>query len=314
MSASGKSAYRSVMTVAAGPGSYAVEFAEDASEFLAAVGDHLALDPVLSTVVSTVAHRTAASQAAGAEPPQHPRWFAVVRDIDGAVAGVAMRTAPAPPHPLFLLPMPDDAARALARASHERGEPVHGANGALPASRVFADEVARLSGGTARIDEHTRLFELGDLVEPRSPRGRLRVARHADADLVLEWFNAFGADAAEQAGRGGERPAFHTPEDVAERIDSGRVWIWEDEDGIPVHLTGHSLPAYGVSRIGPVYTARQHRGKGYASAAVAQVSRMLCNQGIRTCLFTDQANPTSNRIYLALGYRPVVDMANLLIS
>ena len=124
----------------------------------------------------------------------------------------------------------------------------------------------------------------------------------------------YTSDAAEQAGRGGERPAFHTPEDVAERIDSGRVWIWEDEDGIPVHLTGHSLPAYGVSRIGPVYTARQHRGKGYASAAVAQVSRMLCNQGIRTCLFTDQANPTSNRIYLALGYRPVVDMANLLIS
>jgi GNAT superfamily N-acetyltransferase len=314
VSAGGGSAYRSVMTVAAGPGSYTVEFAEDASAFLAAAGDHLALDPVLSTVVSTVAHRTVAAQAANTEPPPHPRWFAVVRDIDGAVAGVAMRTAPFPPHPLFLLPMPDDAALALARAAHERGEPVQGANGALPASRVFAHEIARLSGGTARIDEHTRLFELGDLVEPRNPPGRLRVAQLGDADLVLEWFNAFGADAAEQAGRGGQRPAFHTPEDVAERIDGGRVWIWEDEQGVPVHLTGHSLPAYGVSRIGPVYTAREHRGRGYASAAVAQVSQMLRDKGTRICLFTDQANPTSNGIYEALGYRPVVDMANLLIS
>lgn len=302
------------MAVAAGPGSYTVEFAEDANAFLAAASDHLALDPVLSTVVSTVAQRTVAAQAAGTEPPPHPRWFAVVRGVHGAVAGVAMRTAPFPPHPLFLLPMSDDAAIALARASHARGEPVHGANGALPASRVFADEVARLSGGTARIDEHTRLFELGDLVEPRTPPGRLRVARDEDADLVLEWFNAFGADAAEQAGRGGEHPAFHTPEDVTERIDNGRVWIWEGEDGVPVHLTGHSLPAYGVSRIGPVYTPREHRGRGYASAAVAQVSRMLRNQGARICLFTDQANPTSNGIYQALGYRPVVDMANLLIS
>ena len=32
------------------------------------------------------------------------------------------------------------------------------------------------------------------------------------------------------------------------------------------------------------------------------------------CLFTDQANPTSNKIYTALGYQPVVDMANLIIA
>lgn len=69
----------------------------------------------------------------------------------------------------------------------------------------------------------------------------------------------------------------------------------------------------GVSRIGPVYTPRERRGRGYASAAVAQVSRMLCNQGVRIYLFTDQANPTSNGIYQALGFRPTVDMANLLI-
>jgi hypothetical protein len=55
------------MTVAAGPGSYTVEFEEDANAFLAAAGDHLALDPVLSTVVSTMALRIAAAQAA-----QHP--------------------------------------------------------------------------------------------------------------------------------------------------------------------------------------------------------------------------------------------------
>jgi hypothetical protein len=31
-------------------------------------------------------------------------------------------------------------------------------------------------------------------------------------------------------------------------------------------------------------------------------------------LFTDQANPTSNKIYTALGHQPVADMANLIIA
>ena len=60
--------------------------------------------------------------------------------------------------------------------------------------------------------------------------------------------------------------------------------------------------------------AGEHRGRGYASAAVAEVSRPHVDQGVRCCLFTDQANPVSNHIYEAIGYRPVVDMVNLLVT
>lgn len=294
--------------------SFDVEITEDAAAFLAAAADHLAADPVLTTVVSTNAARVAAAADRGVEPPTHPQWFALVRDHRDEVVGLAMRTAPFEPHPLFVLPMADGAARALARAVHERGEKVRGANGALPAAEVLLAELGELQGGVVRVDEHTRLFELGDLVEPPLPEGRLRLASPADGDVVLTWFNAFGADAAEQAGRADETPAFHTPEDIAHRIDDGRVWLWEDEAGTTVHVTGHSLPAYGVSRVGPVYTPREHRGRGYASATVACVSRRMHDEGVRVCLFTDQANPTSNGIYLALGFRPVVDMANLLLD
>ena len=44
---------------------------------------------------------------------------------------------------------------------------------------------------------------------------------------------------------------------------------------------------------------------------MAEVSRRLLAAGVRPCLFTDQANPTSNHVYTALGYRPVVEMADL---
>nr|WP_231924447.1 GNAT family N-acetyltransferase [Micromonospora chokoriensis] len=72
-------------------------------------------------------------------------------------------------------------------------------------------------------------------------------------------------------------------------------------------------PSFGVARIGPVYTPPAQRGRGWASNAVAEVSRRIQADGARVCLYTDQANLTSNKIYAALGYRPVVDMANLVI-
>lgn len=294
---------------------YVVEITEDPSAFLTAAQRHLERDPVLTTVVSSVTQRAIRSLGAGAPDPAYPRWWAVVRGLAGEVVGVAMRTAPFRPHPLFVLPMPDAAARALAAALLDRGEAVGGVNGALPAAQVVAAELAAATGGAASVDEHTRLFELGELVCPAPVPGRLRPAEPADAELALRWFRGFEAAAAEQAGRPVDRPETEhdTLEVMAERIAEGRVLLWEDDRGRVVHLTGHNLPAFGVARLGPVYTPAEHRGRGYASAAVAEVSRRLVDRGVRVCLFTDQANPTSNRIYQALGFQPVVDMANLVV-
>lgn len=290
-----------------------VEFHDDPTEFLAVAGEHLAADPVVGTVVTTVAHR----DAEGGVPRSgdRPFWYAVVRDDLGQVAGAAMRTAPFPPHPLFVLPMPDEAARRLAGVLHDRGEHPGGVNGALPAARVLAEAWVRLAGGHVEVQMHTRLFELGDLVVPPSPAGGPRVATRAEEDLVLAWFGDFHRAADEQAGRqGGHGPEAFALDDIRRRIDEGRVLLWVDGDGDVVHLTGFNAPAFGVARIGPVYTPPEHRGRGYASATVAEASRRLRADGARICLFTDQANPTSNHVYEALGFRPVVDMANLLLT
>jgi predicted GNAT family acetyltransferase len=287
-----------------------LEFTEDPDHFLTEAAAHLAADPVVTTVISTVTARLATHPMTDAPHC----WWAIVREGEDVV-GVAMRTAPFVPYPAYVLPMPDEAARALARLLHERGEELGGVNGALPAAQLVAEETARLAGRSVRVGEHTRLFELGELVVPPAPAGRLRLAETVDAELCLAWFRAFATDAAEQAGRTGKHAMVDfTLEDIRVRIDEGLLWLWEDEDGTPVHLTGANLPANGVTRIGPVYTPREHRGRGYASRAVAGVSAGYLADGVRCCLFTDQANPVSNRIYEALGYRAVVDMANLVIG
>lgn len=292
------------------PPDLSLEFLDDPAAFLDATREHLAAEPVLTTVIATVTQRMARS---GGSPDAPYEWWLVVRD-GAEVVGVAMRTAPFAPYPLYLLPMPDDAALGLARALHERGEEVAGANGALPAAQVFADEYARLSGGVAAVDEHVRLFELGELEVPPAPPGRLRAATRDDDELCLAWFRAFAVDAAEQAGReGAHAMQDFTIDEIRTRIDDGLFWLWE-VDGEVVHLTGANAPANGVTRIGPVYTPKPDRGHGYASRVVAEVSQRYVDQAVRCCLFTDQANPTSNKIYEALGYRPVTDMANLVIG
>ena len=55
-----------------------------------------------------------------------------------------------------------------------------------------------------------------------------------------------------------------------------------------------------------VYTPPEARGRGFATALVAAVSRGLLAEGRPGCtLFTNLANPTSNAIYERIGYRRV---------
>jgi hypothetical protein len=60
--------------------------------------------------------------------------------------------------------------------------------------------------------------------------------------------------------------------------------------------------------------ARINRNNDRRDTAVAAVSRRLLDAGARVCLYTDQANPTSNGIYKTSWYRPVVDQVNLRIA
>ena len=63
----------------------------------------------------------------------------------------------------------------------------------------------------------------------------------------------------------------------------------------------------GIS-IGMVYTPPEHRCRGYATACVAELTRVLLHAGHSYCaLFADQENPASNRVYQKVGYRSICD-------
>ena len=297
-----------------------LQFFDAPQPFLDAAGDLLTAQPVLGSVIASVSERIQRELAEGRDSwaeaaAPFARWWLVVRDGSGAVVSAAMRTATFKPYPTFALPMSDTAARALAVALHERGELLGGANGALPGAEVLARATAELAGGEMVTDKATRLWEATSVDVPPAPEGRLRQATEDDAELVLAWFTAFHEVADEQAGRepdphSGEH---NTLDSVLVRIREGVEWLWEMPDGTVAHLSGAGLPSYGVGRIGPVYTPKEFRGRGIASYVVGELTRRGLEAGTRMCLFTDQANPTSNKIYAGLGYEPVVDMAEHLV-
>jgi RimJ/RimL family protein N-acetyltransferase len=149
-----------------------------------------------------------------------------------------------------------------------------------------------------------RIFELAHVAPPHGVAGRLREAAPHDRPRLVAWLSAFEAEAI------GGRP----PEDADERMAAvssrpGRsAFLWE-VDGEPVSMcTVGGRTARGI-RIGGVYTPPAVRGRGYASACVAAASQRQLDEGRSRCfLLTDLANPTSNHIYQAIGYRPVRDL------
>jgi GNAT superfamily N-acetyltransferase len=245
-------------------------------------------------------------------------WWAVVRDDDGAVVGVSMRTMPHAPHTVWVPALPEDAARLLARTALDHavraGEPpLTSANGPLPTVRIFTDEVLRATGGTLDEGRPDRLWEAARIARPDpAPSGRARLATLDDLAVVTEWFAVFHEEADAQAGRAPDAEPLRIG-GARERIEEGTVWLW-DVDGEVVHLTGARPPSFGVVRIGPVYTPAEHRGHGYASALVADVAERVLDAGHRVCLYTDRDNPVSNRVYAAIGFEPVLDQVNLVVA
>jgi predicted GNAT family acetyltransferase len=269
-----------------------VTLTNDAAAFRDAVFDTLRTDPVLNTVMLTAV----AQRAEGAYADGPPATYARLLDDDGALVTTAMRT---PPHFVLLSAgtTPEQAVLLADAMSDECADAI-GVHAVRQAATAFAERWNVLLGKQFRLYRENRLHRLESLTVPEVP-GSARLAEADDLPLVVEWMKGFAADVGERAG---------ALEDEARRgIDGGGMWLWCADDGEPASLAAHKQPVHGAARVGPVYTPPALRGHGYASAVTAHVSRLLRDAGHQVCLHTDLANPTSNKIYATIGYRPVAD-------
>ena len=231
-----------------------------------------------------------------------PPYFAVVRDGKRVVA-VALRT---PPLNLVLSTIDDPAAIGLlADDALTLWPDLPGVLGPSEHARHFADRWAARTGRATSVRTAERVFRLEAVVPPRPASGTMRLAAPPDRARIAAWFVEFGAEALHVTQDLSRMEAF-TDRFIA-RLGGRSMYLWDD-DG-PVCMTGGSAVTPHGSRVGPVYTPPALRGRGYASALVAAVSQAQLDAGRRFCfLFTDLANPTSNKIYRDIGYEPVCDV------
>lgn len=202
--------------------------------------------------------------------------------------------------PLFMGQSDPSAAVAFADDLAPEWPALQGIVGTLAACEAFA---RRWKGETGRVHSlrvHLRQHALSAVAAVPEASGVPRVADEADLGWLIEGQVAFVLevgipDSVERIRKG--MPA---------RIARGDFWIWQD--GEPAAFVGFNDAAPGFARIAPVYTRPDRRGRGYATALVAALSRNLLARGKRRLfLTTDMANPTSNAIYARIGFMPETD-------
>jgi hypothetical protein len=165
--------------------------------------------------------------------------------------------------------MSETPAAALARDLTAAGRQVPGVNAGRQAAAAFTAAWRDRTGDAATEHRRMRLFRLARLVPPApAPAGAARLAVAADRDLLGGWFAAFAREVDDDS------PGHDHHADVDHRLGYGGITVWED-GGVPV---------------------------------TAAVSTAALDAGAReVVLYTDLANPTSNKLYERLGYAPVED-------
>jgi hypothetical protein len=271
-----------------------VRYTTDAGEYLDRVGVFLRRRPVEHSVLLSTAATRVGEDVAGAEPNL---WLWVEEDEE--VVAAAQHT---PPHAAYLSTGPADAMRLLARALWPIRPGLPGVTGLGTAPQEFAAQWSRLGGPQAAPAMAQGLYAADEVMIPAAVHGRLRPATRQDASLLRAWADDFVAEAGVTPSAGDR---------VGPRIDAGLLFVWQVGAAV-VSMAAVTLARGGVSRVSLVYTPPDNRMRGFASACVAALTaRELATPG-RTCmLYTDLANPTSNGIYQAIGYRRMGDAAEL---
>ena len=134
--------------------------------------------------------------------------------------------------------------------------------------------------------------------------GQLRQAGHEDIKTVVEYCEAFAQDPRmSSAERAGARA------DAEKRLAQAEVFLWDDVGPKSIAAYRESIPTGG--RLNLVYTPPEYRRRGYASACVAALTRLVLERAWNWCaLFVDINDPVASHMYRNLGFHEVAKFQN----
>lgn len=197
---------------------------------------------------------------------------------------------------------PEEGVAVIARDLMRRGRNIPDVNGPKPYPEIFSRLWTKLGGGSYQLEMAQRVYELKKVEIPLEVQGEFRAAETTDLPLLTNWMSDFTLEA-----MGEPVDPDNITGIIRAYIDDGCCYLWQCRDKV-VSMAIRTYTTLRGATISYVYTPPDERQKGYASAVVAELSQKCLNDGYAFCtLFTDLANPTSNEIYMRIGYQPVMD-------
>ncbi|BAZ12468.1 GCN5-related N-acetyltransferase [Calothrix sp. NIES-4071] len=225
--------------------------------------------------------------------PPNPYLASV--EVAEQVVAVAIMTHP---YKLVLSCQDLGAIEIFAKDLYTQSLQVPGVSGQTSEALAFAKTWQNLTGQTYKLGMQMRIHELQAVQPIARANGYLRNATEADRALLLQWNQDFELEVF------GEQ--LTNAQYIDNHIKQNTIYIWQDE--IPVSFVCCAGSTPNGKRLGPVYTPKEYRKKGYATTCVAELSQKFLDMGCKSCfLFTDLANPVSNHIYRKIGYLPITD-------
>jgi predicted GNAT family acetyltransferase len=233
-------------------------------------------------------------------PPAGERVYLATYD-EGGSYGVAIQREDGP---VIIGESDPAAAMAFALDLARDWLELHGVMGAPAGCDAFARTWHELTGRVHVLRVRLRQHALTEVHHVPMAPGAARMATKSDTEWLIERQIAFIAEVGMPDSP--ERTRAFLPK----RVARGHFRIWDD--GGRVAYAGFNDAAPEFARVAPVYTLPECRGRGYATALVAELSRELLARGKRKLfLTTDIANPVSNAIYARIGYRAENDDCGL---
>jgi len=209
-----------------------------------------------------------------------------------------------PDFPLLLCNLSRDECRSFADLTATLNYP--GVVGTCDTALQFAER-AREHGIVFAEEIPQQILSLDQ--EPTAPsvEGFPRLFAAPDLPLFRDWIAAFIREAV-------PRDTIPSDERLVAVLAERRHWVWI-AGGVPVSMAANGRRNRTAGAINAVYTPPEHRGRGYAGAITAVVSRHIFSEGRAfACLYVDKSNPASNRCYAKLGFKPVCDAWHIVRS
>ncbi|GAB6562572.1 MULTISPECIES: GNAT family N-acetyltransferase [Bacillus] len=165
----------------------------------------------------------------------------------------------------------------------------------------LAEEIAAIENKKTNVAMEQGIYELKQVQKKWNGDGIFREVSSEELPLIEQWIYQFCEDVKLPTTKEEAKQTAHT-------LITNRRLFGLEVDGKLVSVAAKTRPTTNNITVNFVYTPKEERKKGYASSCVAALSQRMLDEGYKTTtLYTDLANPTSNKIYQEIGYEQIAE-------